>query len=297
MRVTSQTLHQRALHDLDRTKQAALSLQNQISSGKRLQRPSDDPQAAHTAVLRRTEVARLEQHQENAARSVEWVQASDTAMQEMSDVLHRVRELVVQGANSATGPAGRRAIAVEVRQLTEHLKETANAKVGDQFLFAGTATQTRPYGAADAYLGDTGVVAREVGPGVAVQVNTLGATLLGSGQAANDDRLLHVLRDVADHLDAGDVGALGGTDLQRLSTNLDLVSSARAVGGATQRRLESASTRLGELHELAVDHLGDLEDTDYGKAALDLNAMQTAYQAALRSAAQIVQPSLLDFLR
>jgi flagellar hook-associated protein 3 FlgL len=218
----------------------------------------------------------------------------------VTDVLHRVHELVVKGATSSTSTAGRKAIAAEVRQLIASVKDTANARQGDQYLFSGTATTTAPYGTAtDAYGGDAGAVLRTIGPGVSVQVNVLGSQVFGSGQtpAPGDGKLLDALRDVVDHLDADDVASLGTTDLKALDQNLDNLSGVRAVIGASAARIESADARLADLEDLATERLGDVEDTDYATAILELNAQSTAYQAALRSAAQITQPSLLDFLR
>jgi uncharacterized protein YajQ (UPF0234 family) len=139
--------------------------------------------------------------------------------------------------------------------------------------------------------------AREIGPSTSVQVNTLGSDILGSGQTAADGKLLHVLRDVVDHLNADDVASLAGTDLQRLMSNLDGLNAARATTGATQNRIDLAGERLADLRMLAVEGLGEIESVDYAEAILALNSQTSAYQAALKTASTVIQPSLLDFLR
>lgn len=298
MRITSQTMQARALLDLQRTQTQIARTQQQISSGDRLAGPSDDPVAARRALETRRELAAIAGQKDGAAAATSWNDATDTALQTVTDTIHRVRELVTKAATASTNQTDRLRIKDELDGLIGGLKDAMNAKVGDQYVFAGTATTTRPYGTAtDAYAGNSAAVTRVIGPGVAVQVNTPGDAILGQGQTANDGKLLDTLRDIGDHLTLGDVTSLGTSDLQALTTNLDAVSSVRATLGATQTRVDAAVERLGELETTTTTRLSDLTGTDYGKAILDLNAQSTAYQAALKSTATVIQPSLLDFLR
>jgi flagellar hook-associated protein 3 FlgL len=299
MRVTSNMLQQRVLADLASVKERMAVTQGQISSGRRVEKASDDPFAARQAVLQRAELEQLDRQRTNADDAAGWLDASDTALQQITDVVHRVRELVVQAANTQTGAAGRQSIAAEITQLVQAVKDSANVKLGDTFLFSGTAAGTPPYQQAtgDAYQGDAGAVVRDIGPGVSVQVNTLGSQVLGSGQAAADGRLLHALRDVLDHLGTNDVQALGTTDLQRLDQNLAAISGLRATSGTTSARVDAAASRLDDLSEIVAGRLDASEGVDLASALVALNAQQSAYQASLKSAATLIQPSLLDFLR
>ena len=109
-----------------------------------------------------------------------------------------------------------------------------------------------------------------IGAGVSVAVNVTIQGLLGDGQAAADNKLLDVMRDIAENLRGGttaDAEALRGTDLERLDTNLDELTRVRAVIGATTNRLESAGTRLDELEESSVDLLSNVEDADMAEDA------------------------------
>ena len=170
---------------------------------------------------------------------------------------------------------------------------------------SGTATGVAPYvqGADDTYQGDDAGwepavpgVLREIGPGVTMSINTVGRELLGDGQTANDDKLLDVLRDVADHLRAGDGAALKA-DLARADKNLDTLLEMRARNGARTNRLDSATNRLDEIQGALTKQLSDTEDADFTKTMIDYNSQSVAYQAALKAGANIVQSSLMDFLR
>ena len=128
----------------------------------------------------------------------------------------------------------------------------------------------------------------------------LGSSVLGQGQGAADGKLLNVLRDISDHLKGGtvaDMNTLRTTDLKGLDTNLDLISQTRASVGATTNRLESADSRLQEVEESLTKLRSDVEDADMAKTYVDFSMQQSTYQSALRAGGNIVQQSLLDFLR
>jgi flagellar hook-associated protein 3 FlgL len=289
-------LNRNILADLNRSTERLARTQTRLSSGKELTRPSDDPAAASKALTLREGLKGTQQHQRNVGDAASWADATETALSSMTDIVQRVRELAVQGASDGSDAQARAAIAKEVDQLADSLKEQANSSYAGRHLFSGTATTTPAYGATDAYQGNTDTIAREIGPGVSVPVNTTAYAILGGGQAAGDDKLLQVLRDVRDHLLAGDGTSLRGTDLDRLDTGVDTLMSARAANGALTNRLEAASSRLSALEELSTKNLSDVEDADMAKTMTDFSTQSAAYQAALRAGANIVQASLMDFL-
>ena len=137
---------------------------------------------------------------------------------------------------------------------------------------------------------------RALGPGVSLPINVTGESVLGNGQAAADNKLLHVLRDISDHLAAGDTASLRGTDLTRLDSNLDQLLGVRAGNGALSNRLEAAGERLDQIEETTTQQLSEIQDADIAKTMIDFNSQSAAYQAALKAGANIVQPSLMDFL-
>ena len=111
-------------------------------------------------------------------------------------------------------------------------------------------------------------------------INVVGRQILGDGQAANDDKLLHTLRDAVQHLRAGDGASVRGTDLTRLDANLDGLLDVRAANGARSNRMEAAMTRLGEVEDASVKQLSKVEDADLAKTLIELNSQTAAYQAA-----------------
>ncbi|GBD46717.1 Flagellar hook-associated protein 3 [bacterium HR41] len=303
LRITESMVERSSLADIQSAARRLADAQRRVSSGRDLVRPSDDPLRAAKAISLRNELALVGELRGNVDDAINWQEVADRALSNIGDYLQRARELIVQGANDPVGQRGREAIATEIDQIIDAIKQEANVTYGGRYIFSGTATQTAPYtpGGPDAYNGDAGVIERTIGPGVRIPVNVVrGGALLGQGQVANDGLILDTLRDAADQLRSGtpaDLNALRSTTLQALDRNIDELSRARAEIGATQRRLEAAGSRLADL-ELTVRTLSSqTEDADMAEAITTFASQQTAYQAALRATASIVQTSLLDFLR
>lgn len=302
-RITEGMLGRRLLSDLQASTQRIGTVQRQMASGRRIDRPSDDPLATHTALRLRTELAALGSNQRSISDAQGWLDTTESALSAITDVAQRARELTVQGANGTMSQADRNKIADEIDQLIETVKSAANSSYGGRYVLSGTETDQPSYiaGPSDVWQGDAGgTVYRQIGPGVSIAVNVRGDEILGNGingAGVSDGRLLGTLREVAAHLRSGDADALRGTDLANLAQNLEDVTSARGVVGALTNRIESASSRLGQLEEATLGLLSEAEDTDMAKALIELTTQQSVYQAALRSGQALIQPSLLDFLR
>jgi flagellar hook-associated protein 3 FlgL len=301
-RITQAMIARATLSDLQQSADRLSRTQRKLASGQEITRPSDDPYGTSRALNLRTELEGQRQLQRNVQDGQGWLTVTDTALSQVTDVVQRARELLVSGASDSAGPTARNAMADEVDQLVESLKQASNAAYGGRYVFSGTATQTAPYavGGADAYAGNGATVAREIGPNVSVAINFDAHALLGDGQSAGDGLLLDNLRDISQHLRGGttaDATALRGTDLRALDANLQNVLRVRAQVGALANRLESAGSRLAQLEETTTALLSQVEDADMAKTITDYSTQQSAYQSALRAGANIVQSSLLDFLR
>lgn len=296
MRITHGMLQRSLLSDLNEASARLQRTQQQMTSGLQRNAPSDDPAAAARSMRLTSTLAGTQQLQANVSDAQTWTDATETALGSMTDVIARARELLIQGGGDAASQNSRDSIATEVSQLAEALKDQANASVAGRYLFSGTATTAPPYSAAtgDAYQGDGGTVAREIGVGASVAVNLRASDVLGSG--SGDGKLLQVLRDIATHLTAGNGPALRSTDIAALDAAQDTLLSARAVNGALTRRLDSTAGQLIAFEEQTTNALGLVDAADYAQLAVDFSTRSAAYQAALKSGSAIVQSSLMDFL-
>ena len=306
MRITTSMVQRNVLSDLSSLQSSLAKTQAKAASQKEITRPSDDPFEASRAMALRQSLAATRQQSRNAQDAMGWQEATEQSLGQITDLVHRARELVVRGATDSADAQDRTAIAAELEQIIESVKQNANATYRGSYLFSGSKTDTPPYaqGAVDAYAGDeAGLdplqpgVLREIGPGVTMPINTVAREFLGDGQAAGDDKLLDTLRGAVDALRADDPATLRDTQLAKLDRNLDTLLEVRARNGARTNRLDSALSRLSEVEESTVKQLSQTEDIDIAKSIIDFNSQQAAYQSALRAGASLVQTSLLDFLR
>jgi flagellar hook-associated protein 3 FlgL len=303
-RITNLMISRSVLTDLNDVSARLSKTQQKMSSGKEITRPSDNPYGTSRALTLRSDLDGVQQYQRNIGEAVAWQNITDAALSKINDAVQRARELTIGAATDSAGQAARSAAAQEIDQLIETIKGESNASYGGSYVFSGTKIDTKSYNLGsppdDAYKGDPGTVAREIGPGVSVTVNVIGKTVLGDGQASGDNKLLDVLRDITDHLRGGttaDGNALRGTDLQRLDANLATLTQTRATVGATTNRLEAADARLQQVEETTTKLLSDTEDADMAQTLIDFSMQQNVYQSALRAGSNIIQQSLLDFLR
>jgi flagellar hook-associated protein 3 FlgL len=282
------------LTDLQSTYQSLSTSEQELSSGEMIQEPSDNPFGASQVLALKANLAANTQYQTNVNDASSWQSVTDTALSDIGDAIQRARDLVLQGATSTTDASGRAAIATEITQLIDSIKTDANTRDGNVFVFSGTATTTQPYqmGANDAYAGNTSAINREIGPGVQVPVNQVGQTVIGDDTTG----LLASLRTIVADLNSGNTAALSTTDIASLDTANDTVLNARAQVGALSNRLSTALNRLQSTNLSSTQMLSNTDDTDMAQVMVNFSTQQAAYEAALRAGAQIIQPSLMDFL-
>jgi flagellar hook-associated protein 3 FlgL len=299
MRITESMMSMRAIADLQRSSGAVAHTSYQVSTGNRLERPSDDPHGAERAVRLRADLAATKQYMATADHSLGWAQATDDALGTITDIVQRARELLVQGGNDSLSAGARSDIALEIDQLIGQAKTSANASYDGQYIFAGLVTDTAPYDpdGADAYAGDSGSIVRTIGPGVSVRLNATGGSVLGDG---TDGKILDVLRDVAAHLRSGvaaDHNALRTTDLAALDANMATIGQARAEAGTLTNRLTAAISRLQDVATSTENVRSNVEHVDMAEALANLSQQQAVYQAALKATAMnLDQRTLMDFL-
>lgn len=144
-RITNQWIINSFLRTINKNYTNLSKTQIQISSGKQIQLPSDNPVNSSLILARRTELFEGYQYIKNISRTTEWLDNTDSALTQLETALQRARELAVQGANDTLTQVDRDAIAKEIEQLIDHILNIANTNVAGEFIFAGTNTKTKPF--------------------------------------------------------------------------------------------------------------------------------------------------------
>lgn len=292
-RITHQTIAANALANLQHSLSLTERLTDRLSSGRLIQRPSDDPAGTVSALQIRADARAQQQYSRNAADALGWLSAADGALGTATSTLRRARELTLQGANTgANGPAARQALAVEIREIKNALLEAANTTYLGRPVFGGTTDSAKAFdGVPISYVGDTGKVDRTLGPESIVRVDTSGEGSFGSGSAS----VFALLDRVADNLVNNPDGL--PTDLGELSAFLDRFTSALSDVGARYARTESLQQKAEDAILNLRSALSAVENIDLPKTIMELQMQQVAHQAALGATARVLQPTLMDFLR
>ncbi|WP_374723519.1 flagellar hook-associated protein FlgL [Calidifontibacillus erzurumensis] len=144
MRVTQNMLTSNTLKYISKNYERLAQIQDQINTGKKITRPSQDPVVAMKGMRYRSQLVEVEQFYRNLTEGFTWLENSDAALEETTQVLNRIRDLVVQASNDTYDPIARDSIAKEIEQLKLHLVSMANTKVGDNYIFNGTKTDSEP---------------------------------------------------------------------------------------------------------------------------------------------------------
>lgn len=314
-RVTQRMMVEHSLTSLNRGMGRLSELQEQLSTGRVINRSSDSPTGTNSALHLREQLAANDQYARNADDGIGRLSQTDTALTTMLDAVRRARGLTLQGMSTgSTGPTARAALATELEQIRDGLIATANTTYLGRPVFAGTSASDVAYDAAtgaqptadlngdgvlDPLPGINGTVSRRIGPGPTdtVQVNLTGTDAFGPDTPGGDN-LFDVLDKVITHLRTEPVNAADlQSDLDSIDAASDRMKTALAEVGSRVNRLEDAVTKIKDSEVDLKASLAQVENVDIAKAVVDLQMQEVAYQAALGATARVLQPSLLDFLR
>jgi flagellar hook-associated protein 3 FlgL len=294
-RMTDTSMQNRMLGDLQRGMQRGQKIQQQISSGKQISRPSDSPTGTVTSLQLRGEVRATQQYSRNADDGMGWLGVIQDKLQDASSSVIRVRDLTVQALNSATGTDDARdALAFEIDNIKQTLIGEANSRFLNRPVFGGTTAGAVAYDKTGKYVGDSNGTTRSIGPNAKVRIETTGPEAFGA--EGSDTQLFAVLTNISKAIRDNDMSALDD-GLGNLDTAHDLLKSTLSDVGARYNRVTQMK-QSAEDHLLSVSsQLSDIEDVDLPKAIMELQIQQTSYQAALAATARVIQLSLIDFLR
>lgn len=235
----------------------------------------------------RTDLNRIKQYQRNIGEVKNWIDSTDDALDKAVLALQRIRELTVQASNGTLEEDQRKAIAEEVKQLKEHLRDIGDTQVGGKYIFNGTKTNERP--SVTGYT--TGTIELEVFSGIKIPVNIEGAPLFKDMLDDNNGDI----QGLINALENNDPSI--GDFLGKIDANIDKFLAARAQVGAKQNRVELMEDRLSQQEVFSSRILSDNEDIDIEKAIMELTTQESVHRAALSVGSRIIQPTLVDFLR
>ncbi|MBI9014606.1 MAG: flagellar hook-associated protein FlgL [Clostridiales bacterium] len=193
MRITNNMMTANLLYNVNKNLEYMSKKQDELATGKRIHRPSDDPVLASKVLARRTDLSELEQYDKNTRDALGWMEITEKAIEDNGNVLQRIRELTVQAANGTNTAEDTQKIKLEVESLKTQLVSNANSTFAGRYIFSGFETDEK-------FLNDDGsfnidvdkysidnrqVVKYEVGVGESIDVMTSGLDLYGYVESSN----------------------------------------------------------------------------------------------------------------
>jgi flagellar hook-associated protein 3 FlgL len=295
-RVTQSMINTQLIRNLNKNMMRMDNSQNQLATGRRINRPSDDPVGISYSMRYRSELSANSQYKENVDSAISWLDQADTTSNLIGTLFQRVRELAVQGANGSNPQSARDAIASEVSELHKQLITLGNSQFNGKYIFNGQKTDIEPYSSefpADS-VPDEGQIGFEIGVGVKISVSVSGSRVFGTPE--DPDNAFAMLTELRDSLVNGDDQGIQSA-LGHLDSRLNKFLEVRADIGAKLNRIELAKDRLEDININVQQLQSYTEDADMAALITALKTDEAVYQASLSVGSRIIQSTLIDFLR
>ena len=269
--------------------------QQKVAGGKALTRWSDDPAAASTAERYRAEEADWSTYQRSSTDAQGWLSSADGALQSMSSLMARVKQLGISASSGSLTAASREAIADEIDQLRNELQDLGNTSHLGRSLFGGfSGAALITVAGTVTYTGDGGQVQRQISPNVTLSVNLDAKDVFGFTAGAGQD-VFSQLTALAAATRAGSTAGIAAAQTTLEARHDDILTGLSQVGSITNR-VEAAQTAGASATEDLAARRSEVEDVDLADAVMRLTSAQAGYTAALGAASRANLPSLADFL-
>jgi flagellar hook-associated protein 3 FlgL len=285
-----------ALYNLQKGRTVLGRLQEQVTSGSIVNRPSDDPITTRQLLDIENKLEKGEQYQSNITNGNLWLNMTETAVEGMINVITEARKAAGKIASGSTDSTVRANAASQLTELKEQLVDMGNTQLGDQYLFAGFKTGTAPFSKSDnTYHGTGDDISVEIDQNSLAAINITGDKLLkGTGIYGSVD-ILQTFDNLITAINNNDTTTIQ-SEAEKLDTAMKQVSNAVSDVGNRLSRLDSAKTMITQNQNTLSGIMSGTQEVDMIKAATELNQQQTAFEAALAATAKISQLSLLDYL-
>jgi flagellar hook-associated protein 3 FlgL len=290
MRVTNKMMADNTTAQLFRQTEMMARTQEQIVTGKKINRASDDPSGISSVLSYRKSIASLDQYNQNIADAKLNIDTVDNVLQMVSDQLNEAKQIAYD-----TEPSKRAEMAEQVAAIRDQVLQMANYQVGGKYLFAGDANTTQPYNSTTwLYNGDAGTRDTVIGDNMQVNVTADGQSIFGPNTA----NVFDILNHLESALTAVPVVTTDITDqISNLQSAVDRITTIRSRNAGVYKRLEATANHYDYFKVNLQDMLSKTEDANVAEAIINFQVQQTTYETTLSSSAMILQKSLIDFLR
>lgn len=299
LRVTSNMMSNQVLRNLNKNLNKMADLQNQQSTGRKLNKPSDDPVGVTYALRYRSELSANNQYQRNVDTALGWLDTTDSVMSQAESVMGRLKELSVQASNGTNPQSALDSVKSELQELRAQFADLGNTQINGKYIFNGQTYDIIPYnsnnltslGAAET---NKDPVEYTVGLGVTFQINTSGNDFFGEKNGT--DNVFNIIDKLSTAMNNGRYDEIT-KELANIDSRLNKMVSVHAETGARTNRVELMQNRLDSEDFSLTSLQAKTEDADISELLINTNIASNIYQASLSAGAKIITPTLVDFIR
>jgi len=306
MRITTGMTANNALYNLQKGLNNLNDLNDTVSSGLNVSKPSEDPLSARQLLDLQEQVNVGKQYTANITKAKLLLNVTSTALNGMGDVMTQLKTTAGSIANGSSDPTVRSAAVSNLTELKKQLIDYGNTQSGSQYVFGGFSTG-QPFDAAGNFSGTNDVLDIDINQGSTVTTNVSGGQLLrggtppaavGSGATAGQSPvdIIGSIDALISSINTNNVSGIQDGIKNMQAAAQQVTSSISSVAGKLTR-LENMQTMITNNQNTLEGIYSDKQNVDYAKAGVELSQLNTAYSAALSTTAKINQLSLLDYLK
>jgi len=289
LRITDAMLSKGVISSINESKARLGELQKILSTGKRVNKPSDDPLRISSIFNLKKELQEIDQYLKNTETATTWIDLTTQTLTQVSEILNSARTIALRESNATATPESRAASAQEVRNLKAQLLNLANTSFGGRYIFSGTKTLTKPFAEDGTYNGDDGEIQIQIEDRQTITVNVPGNEVF-----QGDEDIFAVLSDLETALNSNDTEAIS-SQIEKIDSSLNQIHRWEGEFGGRGKRVEVFKSRLKDQMVGLTKLLSTTEDADMIKIVIELEHAGAAYEAALYAGREIMQYTLIEF--
>lgn len=323
MRVSTGQVFYAGVRQMQNNQSAVSRTFEQISTGQRIQSPSDDPAAMARVMALQNDNQMIERYQGNISLLTNSLTEQETHLRNLGDAIGRLETITLRAGNGTLTETEHNSLSLETKEIFQQILDLSNTRNSrGEYLFAGSKTDEPPFGLVSAdpqqtpdimngtleYSGNSLERQIEISAGSFVTQRDNGGDIFmgvdATGDPTESGGILHTAQALTQILRGSYTPEAGeptefteqlGMITDRLKSAASQVDTVRSETGARLNLLEATN----ELHEDTKLHntstLSELQDVDFYEALSDLQLQNTVLEAAQRSFAQVSRTSLFDY--
>jgi flagellar hook-associated protein 3 FlgL len=305
MQITQQMMTQSFLYNITNDNQRMQSLENELSTGKVLNMPEDNPLAVSQDMSVRATLSQTSGYENTISAGLTWMNSTSSALNQVISSLQSIQSYVVEAMNSTNQTSSsEEALGETIKQLAGGIYQSLNTTQGSRYLFGGTLPLSAPVSssAADSTgfsvsSSATGSLQLEVSSSINVTINVTADQIMNTAPNGTSDTLQSTLDGLVTQLSSGNANqSTMSSLLSSLQENLGNVVNANADVGARIKRLTSLQSQMSQYSTVLTNYKGDLEDANMAQVITQFNTDQSVFTAALKMGSEVLLPSLVSFL-